>query len=142
MQVHNQQATNKHITLLIVILSVKCSIMQCSILLVAVVGFLHSSLLVVAEGVQRNKVKDTITGIGPLVHPITKLYSHISCPLSHQPPPPPPSPLRGISCEQNGSSWRSLHHLACIDFEDLRLYFCLVTGRQASEVHVPPERLI
>ena len=27
-------------------------------------------------------------------------------------------------------------------FKDLRLYFCSVTGRQASGEHVPPERLV
>ena len=61
----NKQQTNKHTTLLIVMISDKCSIMQCSVLLVAVVGILHSSLLVVAGGVQRKKARNTITGIGP-----------------------------------------------------------------------------
>ena len=63
----NKQQTNKHTTLLIVMISDKCSIMQWSVLLVAVVGLLHSSLLVVAGGggVQRKNARNTITGIGP-----------------------------------------------------------------------------
>ena len=62
-QVQNEQ-TNKHATLLVVFISVKCSIMQCSVLLVTVVGILHSSLLVVAGGAEK-KARNTITGIGP-----------------------------------------------------------------------------
>jgi hypothetical protein len=61
----NKQQTNKHTTLLIVMISDKCSIMQCSVLLVAVVGLLHSSLLVVAGWCREKNARNTITGIGP-----------------------------------------------------------------------------
>ena len=60
--------------------------MQCSVLLVAVVGLLHSSLLVVAGGAEK-KCQKRHHWDWTLVHPITQLCSHISSPLSHQHPP-------------------------------------------------------
>ena len=71
----NKQQTNKHTTLLIVI-SNKCSIMQCSVLLVAVVGLLHSSLLMVAGGCREKRPETPSLGLDLSPSHNSALQSH------------------------------------------------------------------